>query len=250
MEGSKEAIEWDLAEWLQRIEVSCNDDQRKQWLFPPPDQTPGKPPVSGCNKTAKDGWTTYLTVQDTPLDALVTALSDVLTAQPIWIDKRPLVRTVTSSTAPFTERFATRLDVTEDKWVFSYLSPVVGYAFAGPTRDDKREGMTLHYFGVQLHIKPNPAHLPTGGWGMFALELGATPGAGAFGPDGRYRGLSNIAPIFIGGAVHLIPYTSFSLGCMVAERRTTALTGTPGKTVVVDAIVAGYPADTVTVTLQ
>ena len=120
--------------------------------------------------------------------------------------------------------FSTTIQMTRDVWVFSYVSPVIGYAAAAPTRNGRREGVTLPYAAVQLHVKPNPSHLPTGGIDMFALELGAAPGIGDFGPDARYRGAWGIAPLFLGAAIHLIPYTGVSAGALFVQSRSSTLT--------------------------
>jgi hypothetical protein len=184
-------------------------------------------PESGCRAAPGSlaGWATYKnqtgTIAEAPLAIVISDLEHFKDAQARWLSLRPTIQD--RSTTAFTHTISTTIQVTRETWVFSYLSPVLGYAAASPVRSNRHEGVTLPYYAVQLHLKPNPAHLPTGNIGMFALELGASPGIGAFGPDNRYRGLGNISPVFVGLAVHLIPFTAISAGALIGERRTSTV---------------------------
>jgi hypothetical protein len=221
VEGSKAAILWDLGKWLETtVETPCNPRQWVGWGQVATDE-------AGCmaNPGKRAGWATYVsqtsTLEGAPLAIVVSDLWDFKGAQALWVAVRPTINQ--RSTTAFSHTISTTIEVTRETWVFSYLSPVVGYAAASPVRDGSHEGITLHYFAVQLHVKPNPAHLPAGGIGMFALEVGASPGIGSFGPDQRYRGIGNISPVFAGLAVHLIPYTAVSAGVLFGERRSSTV---------------------------
>jgi hypothetical protein len=107
-------------------------------------------------------------------------------------------------------------------WLFTYLTPVVGYAFM-------QDSFSLFYTGLQLHFWPNPTNQPLWSHGVrdlrraFAIEVGMSPQSGSFGPDARYTGIDGIPPLFVGLALHPVPYTSFTVGGVFFERRQTAL---------------------------
>jgi hypothetical protein len=118
---------------------------------------------------------------------------------------------------------------TEETWVFSYVTPTIGYAqiYGG---DD---GWFSHlYLGAQIHFWPNPADEPLWRHGIteqdlkrsFALELGFAPSVSQFGPDNRYRGVFGLPPPTVAAAFHLVPYTSLSFGWALLDRRQTVLT--------------------------
>ncbi|TMQ11217.1 MAG: hypothetical protein E6J91_23940 [Deltaproteobacteria bacterium] len=226
IEAGTGAILWDLGEWLESdVEIACREGQRAAWKLPKDPQV-GNTVTLGCKPQpgAAKGWATYVNDDDDPVDQLARAIDDFLTYQPLWLARRGELATHKVVTVPFTIMFSTTIQMTRDVWVFSYVSPVIGYAAAAPTRNGRREGVTLPYAAVQLHVKPNPSHLPTGGIDMFALELGAAPGIGDFGPDARYRGAWGIAPLFLGAAIHLIPYTGVSAGALFVQSRSSTLT--------------------------
>jgi hypothetical protein len=112
-------------------------------------------------------------------------------------------------------------------WVFSYVTPIVGYA--GVLRPDESFG--LFYLGAQIHLDPNPIDDVAWKHGMttkdlrraIALEIGVAPYRSSFGPDLRYDGPGELPPLFVGAAVHLIPYTSLTFGASILERRNSTL---------------------------
>lgn len=114
----------------------------------------------------------------------------------------------------------------QETWVFSYLTPTIGYA-----QVDTQDGwFSKQYLGVQLHVAPNPVDRPLWQHGIredlpraFALEVGLATSTSAFGPDDRYRGIFGLPTVFVGGVVHVIPYTSLTLGRAFVERRSTVL---------------------------
>jgi hypothetical protein len=107
-------------------------------------------------------------------------------------------------------------------WVFSYLTPVVGYA-------ELHDSFAVFYTGIQLHLWPNPVNDPLWSNGYkdlrraFAFEAGIAPQTGSFGPDGRYTAADGIPPLFLGLALHPIPYTSVTIGKVRLGRRNSAL---------------------------
>ena len=120
---------------------------------------------------------------------------------------------------------ATSVEFTESTWVFSYLTPVLGYA---QLRTDGN--FALFYTAVQLHLVPNRGDdvLWSNGFGQdwkraFALELGFSPKVSSFGPDKRLSGYSGFPPVYFGVALHIIPYTSISLGGVLLDRKSSTL---------------------------
>lgn len=211
--GSDTDVLWRLGEWLAGdVEAPCNAKVEQAWGV---EATP-------CVADAR-GWESYAVPQAFPLHRLVDALDSFHDAQSAWVADIPSLPRTLEVTSELTQPFGATVQVTEDVWVFSYLSPVVGYALAAPQRGGISESLELHYFAIQLHLRPNPSHLPRLDLGGLAFELGASPGIGSFGPDNRFRGLSNISPVFVGLAVHLIPYTSVSAGCVFVEKRSSTL---------------------------
>jgi hypothetical protein len=128
-----------------------------------------------------------------------------------------------TSTAPS----AWRVSFASRTWLFSYLTPIVGYA--GVLRPDESFG--LFYLGAQLHLDPNPVDDVQWRNGLttkdlrraIALEVGVAPYGSSFGPDDRYDGPGGLPPIFVGAAFHVLPYTSLTFGGTVLERRNSTL---------------------------
>lgn len=119
-------------------------------------------------------------------------------------------------------------EVSESAWVFSYLTPIVGYAFY----DTPESWISTPYVGFQLHFYPNPANDPL--WShaeershdlrrAFALEFGTGATTSGMGADNRYRGWLGLPPPTFALALHAIPYTSVSFGVALLERRETVL---------------------------
>ncbi|HUS27242.1 MAG TPA: hypothetical protein VMZ53_02000, partial [Kofleriaceae bacterium] len=112
-------------------------------------------------------------------------------------------------------------------WVFSYVTPIVGYA--GVLRPDETFG--LFYLGAQIHLDPNPVDDVQWRHGVtakdlrraVALELGVAPYRSNVGPDMRYGGPGALPPLFVGAAVHILPYTSLTFGAAFVDRRHSTL---------------------------
>jgi hypothetical protein len=126
-----------------------------------------------------------------------------------------------------TSPIGTRIAFAARTWVFSYVTPIVGYA--GVIRPDESFG--LFYLGAQLHLVPNPVDEVLWRDGVTAhdlrraigIEIGIAPYRGSFGPQARYSGPGGLPPIFFGLAVHLIPYTSLTLGGAILARKNSTL---------------------------
>jgi hypothetical protein len=129
-----------------------------------------------------------------------------------------------------------RVSFTSRTWVFSYVTPIVGYA--GVLRPDETFG--LFYLGAQIHLDPNPVDDVQWRRGVtakdlrrsLALELGIAPYRGSVGTDMRYSGPGALPPLFLGAAVHLLPYTSLTVGAAFVDRRHSTLVEEQPHTVV------------------
>jgi hypothetical protein len=144
------------------------------------------------------------------------------TAKAKVVSKSRRIVTLTSTApTPLRVSFASRT------WLFSYVTPIVGYA--GVLRPDESFG--LFYLGAQVHLDPNPVDDVQWKHGMttkdlrraIALELGVAPYESSFGPDMRFGGPGSLPPLFIGAAVHVLPYTSLTFGGAIVERRNSTL---------------------------
>ncbi|HSN26662.1 MAG TPA: hypothetical protein VLT45_10260 [Kofleriaceae bacterium] len=161
------------------------------------------------------------------LEALVEQLDELQGADAAWKaakDKvlardRQLVTLTTTSVADARAERAPRT------WLFSYVTPVAGYA--GILRPDESFG--LFYVGAEIHLAPNPVdeiQWKRGSQDLLravALELGIAPYGGSFGPEHRYGGLGALPPVFVGVAFHAIPYTSLTVGGAFLERRNSTI---------------------------
>jgi hypothetical protein len=200
----------DLQTWaIADAFVPCADQNRAIW----------KLPGLACRPEFPWGYDD----ESDPVSLLALELDSFAKAQVSWLSDRPAIESAVITTRLYSQPFETKIEMTREVWVFSYLSPVIGYAVTVADRAGKSEAITLNYYGVQLHVLPNPSHSPQADLGILALELGASPGIGSFGPDNRFRGYKGIAPLMIGLAFHPIPFTSISAGLLLADYRSTTL---------------------------
>ena len=163
------------------------------------------------------------------LASLVQQLSDLVAEDQSWkaakdgllAKARRIV--IVTTTAPT----AVRVGFETKTWLFSYVTPVIGYAAIVRTS----ESFGLFYAGIQLHFDPNPVEDVLWAHGLsikdlrrsIALELAVAPTGGSFGPDNRFSGLAGFPPIFVGAAVHLLPYTSITIGGTLMDRKRSTL---------------------------
>jgi hypothetical protein len=175
-------------------------------------------PTCGPNPKA---WPGYAQIGATPLDTLANAAADLLDAHDTWSKAKTSL--AVSGVQPREERTEARIAFTQETWVGSYLTPLLGYAHAAVADS------TLFYTGFQLHGVPNPVDDPQWNHGTddlpraLAFEIAFAPGAGSFGRDGRYDGPWILPPVFFGIALHPLPYTSVGAGWMLADARSTTL---------------------------
>ncbi len=138
-----------------------------------------------------------------------------------------LVRSKRIVTLTTTAPLSTRATFSSRTWAFSYVTPIIGYA--GIVRPDDSFG--LFYVGAQIHLDPNPIGDVLWHDGVttkdlrraVALELGIAPRNSSFGPDHRYDGVGGLPPVFLGLAVHVLPYTSVTVGGTIVDRRASSL---------------------------
>lgn len=161
------------------------------------------------------------------LESLVDQLDELQGADAAWKAAKDKVfardkQLVTLTTTSVADARAERAPRT---WLFSYVTPVAGYA--GILRPDESFG--LFYLGAEIHVAPNPVddiQWKRGSQDLLravALELGIAPYGGSFGPEHRYGGLGALPPVFVGVAFHAIPYTSVTVGGAFLERRNSTV---------------------------
>jgi hypothetical protein len=157
------------------------------------------------------------------LQALANDLQAMVDQGAGWADRKAGLGSTTVRTEPRRTIAKAPIRFNQRSWVFSYLTPVVGYA-------SLEDSFTTSFAGVQLHFWPNPVDEPLWSHGRsdwrraFALEVALAPKVASFGPDNRYTGISgSIPPLFIGFALHPLPYTSISGGRVVLGKRASAL---------------------------
>ncbi len=174
-------------------------------------------------------WLVCQRVDGAALGSLVRQLSDLVAEDQSWKAAKDalLVKAkrivVVTTTAPN----AVRIGFESKTWVFSYLTPAIGYAAIVRTN----ESFAQLYLGVQLHLDPNPIDDVLWAHGVttkdlrraVALELGVAPTGDSFGPANRFSGANGLPPIFLGVAVHLLPYTAIAIGGTLMDRRRSTL---------------------------
>lgn len=191
---------------------------------------------SGENEQGRDAvdhhlgeWLVCAKVDPAALTALSDQLGELVYEDANWkATKDKLVahtkRIVTVTT---TSPIGTRVAFSSRTWAFSYLTPFLGYA--GVVRPDESFG--LGYLGLQIHFAPNAVDDVQWRDGVttkdlrraLALEIGVAPYGGSFGPQHRYEGPAGLPPILVGLAVHLIPYTSVTIGGTILDRKNSTL---------------------------
>ncbi len=163
------------------------------------------------------------------LDVMATNLRQLLEHKPKYDSAAAGLSIVTTEQvqlgAPKAVPFQIAFD--QETWVFSYLTPTIGYAQMS-TQDG---WISKLYTGVQLHFAPNPVDRPLWRHGFsedwkraFAVEAGVATSTSWFGPDDRYRGIFGLPTVYLGVVLHIVPYTSITVGKALVERRSTLLT--------------------------
>lgn len=163
------------------------------------------------------------------IETMREQLAALITEDQAWRATKDKVVATTRRIVTLTTTAPTPLQVSFESstWVFSYVTPIVGYA--GVLRPDESFG--LFYLGAQIHLDPNPVDDVPWRNGVttkdlrraLALELGVAPYRSTFGPDMRFGGPGSLPPLFVGAALHVLPYTSITIGSAIVERRNSTL---------------------------
>jgi hypothetical protein len=174
-------------------------------------------------------WLVCQHVDDGLLSELAEQLDELEREDQAWraAKDKLVARSKRIATITTTAPVATRVEFASRTWAFSYVTPIVGYA--GIIRPDESFG--LFYLGAQIHLAPNPIDDVLWRDGVttadlrrsVALELGLAPTGSSFGPDHRYDGAAGLPPIFVGLAVHVVPYTSITFGGTILDRKQSSL---------------------------
>ena len=174
-------------------------------------------------------WLACQQIDMAALDARAEQLDELSHADQGWRSTKDglIARAKRIATVTVTAPIETRVAFARPTWVFSYVTPFVGYA--GVVRPDESFG--LFYAGVQLHLDPNPVEdilwrdgvTPKDLRRALALEVGVAPYGGSFGPEQRYSGLGGVPPVFVGLAIHVVPYTSFTFGGTILDHKNSSL---------------------------
>ena len=187
----------------------------------------GSPQEGDAVRRQLGQWLVCQHVDAGALESLVEQLDELQGADAAWKAAKDKVfardkQLVTLTTTSVADARAERAPRT---WLFSYVTPVAGYA--GILRPDESFG--LFYLGAEIHLAPNPVdeiQWKRGSQDLLravALELGIAPYGGSFGPEHRYGGLGALPPVFVGVAFHAIPYTSVTVGGAFLERRNSTV---------------------------
>jgi hypothetical protein len=206
-----------LGGWLAPSLTPCSGAPLASWNVNP----------SVCGAPAPGGspsWPGYNAAGDNPLEFLGSQIAAYELARTNWAANIANVTVTLDRVSTLRSAFQLNVQFTQSTWVFSYVTPVVGTAFVL----DVNQTFARFYLGAQVHLVPNPVDSPQ--WTQpndwlraFALELGMSTTGGSLGPDGRFSGWKGLPPIFVGLALHAVPYTSFSVGGTLLERRSSTV---------------------------
>jgi hypothetical protein len=207
-----------LGKWLQSRLVPCST--------PPPEWNIANA-ASRCAKSSSPGvWPGYVAPGENPLSWLASnGLDAYKRARDDWSAKAQSLAVTIDQARTTESSFPLNMEFTQSTWVFSYVTPVTGVGFVM----DGASTFPLYYIAAQLTLVPNPVDSPQWTqkddiWRAVALELGMSTTGGSFGPDSRFSGWNGLPPLFVGGALHLVPYTSFTIGGVLLDRRTSTVT--------------------------
>lgn len=163
-----------------------------------------------------------------PLTSIAGALEGYIDATAAWRENESAMTvqiTKISTEHPRRTPFFIQGRVTQETFFDNYVTPYLGRSMLIKPGDDI--GMT--YAGVQVYLWPNDVREPM--WSNGASDLrrlaGFEFGVGLlgddFGEENRFSGLGPLPPLFIGAALHTVPYVTLSLGASLMERRRSAL---------------------------
>jgi hypothetical protein len=163
-----------------------------------------------------------------PLASIAELLEGYIAAAAVWTENEGAMTvqiTKISTEHPRRTPFFIQGRMTQETFFDNYVTPYLGRSILVKPGDDI--GMT--YAGVQVYLWPNDVREPM--WSNGASDLrrlaGFEFGVGLlgdeFGEESRFSGLGPMPPLFVGAALHTLPYVTLSLGASLMERRRSAL---------------------------
>lgn len=187
-----------------------------------------KAPPKGTNNGApKNVWQGF-DGGTPPLERLANAASTLSQSANSYQDNRKKLESIiTRELHDAVFAIDTPIDLDESAFANMHVIPHVGVALL------PREAGTpvTTTTGIQVFLYPNPIDEPmwTNGrvdWARaVGLELAVRPQGASYGPDDRYGPIPNskLPPVFAGGVLHVIPYTTFSSGVALFGYRRSPL---------------------------
>jgi hypothetical protein len=170
----------------------------------------------------------YAGAEMDPLEAIAGHLEGYLAAVKTWREGEGAMTvelTKISTELPRRTPLVVQSRLTQETFFDTYVTPYLGRsALIKPGEDI---GMT--YAGIQVYLWPNDVAEPMWMNGaadmrrLVGLEIGVGLETGDFGEGARFSGPGPLPPIFVGAAVHGLPYLTLSLGASILDRRRSAL---------------------------
>jgi hypothetical protein len=163
-----------------------------------------------------------------PLASMAELLEGYIDAAAAWTENEGAMTvqiTKISTEHPRRTPFFIQGRMTQETFFDNYVTPYLGRSILVKPGDDI--GMT--YAGVQVYLWPNEVREPmwsNGGSDLRRLagfEFGVGLLGDDFGEESRFSGLGPLPPLFVGAALHTLPYVTLSLGASLMERRRSAL---------------------------
>jgi len=168
--------------------------------------------------TIDSAWTTAASGRGPEM--LLVKTSDYVAALKAWDPELAKVKEILASSNIVAVDVS--LGLNPRTWIFSFITPTVGYATTA-------DSFGIPTLALQLYLFPNSADEPMWTNGVrdlrrvLSVELGVAPKTKQFGPDDRYSGPGELPPLLAGVGVHLIPYTTLSGGALFVDAKRTTL---------------------------
>lgn len=163
-----------------------------------------------------------------PLASIAELIEAYIDAAGAWTaneDAMTVQITKISTEHPRRTPFSIQGRVTQETFFDNYVTPYLGRSIL--VMPGENTGMT--YAGIQVYLWPNDVREPMWSNGssdirrLAGLELGVGLLEGDFGEDNRFSGVGPLPPLFLGAALHTLPYVTLSLGASLMDRRQSAL---------------------------
>lgn len=190
-----------------------------------------QPPAVCNNDPLKNGWPGHALEAPNDLERLSVHLLRYAEKAKAWNEVTADLRTTLATTvvkAPSGKPLDARAAMTAEKWVWSYVTPVTGWAYLPALSGVAMTGL----IGVQVYFYPNSVDEPMWSNGfaadlhrLFSVQAAIGTSRGPFGADGRYGGFANanLPPLFLGLAAQPIPYVTLSAGAAFMSQRSSTL---------------------------